>query len=63
MPALVIRVPVVVGDDVTKGQALAILEAMKMENEVRAPMAGRITELAVQEGQTVEKGALLVTIG
>jgi biotin carboxyl carrier protein len=62
MPALVIKTSVAEGDEVEEGQPLAILEAMKMENEVRSPMKGKITKLAVREGQTVDKGALLVTI-
>jgi biotin carboxyl carrier protein len=39
-----------------------VVEAMKMENELRAPRAGRVSEVAVREGQAVETGALLVVI-
>jgi biotin carboxyl carrier protein len=63
MPGVVKEVRVEPGQAVEGGQALLILEAMKMENEIRAPLAGRIEALHVQAGQTVEKGARLVTVG
>ena len=44
------------------GQGLVVVEAMKMENELRAPRAGRIKEVTVSEGQAVETGALLVIL-
>jgi biotin carboxyl carrier protein len=44
------------------GQGLVVMEAMKMENEIRAPRAGRVKEAPVQEGQAVETGALLVLL-
>ena len=44
------------------GQGLLILEAMKMENEIRAPHAGTITTLSVSRGQAVEKGQLLLVL-
>jgi len=47
---------------VSAGQALALLEAMKMENELRAPRAGIVSRVAVQAGQRVEQGQLLITI-
>lgn len=62
MPGLVVKVMSSVGGNVTKGQALLILEAMKMENEVRAPADGVIKEMCVQQGRTVEKGDLLVVL-
>jgi biotin carboxyl carrier protein len=40
-----------------------VIEAMKMENELRAPRAGRVQELPVREGQAVEAGALLAVVG
>jgi biotin carboxyl carrier protein len=40
-----------------------VIEAMKMENELRAPRGGRLTELLVREGQAVEAGALLAVVG
>ena len=63
MPGIVKEVRVQRGQPVEGGQALLILEAMKMENEIRAPLAGRIEALHVAPGQAVEKGALLVTVG
>jgi pyruvate carboxylase subunit B len=63
MPGVVKEVRAAPGAAVAEGQALLILEAMKMENEVRAPHAGRVEALHARAGQSVEKGALLVTIG
>ena len=63
MPGIVKELRVAAGDAVVAGQALLILEAMKMENEIRAPLAGRVERLHVQRGQAVEKGALLVSLG
>jgi biotin carboxyl carrier protein len=48
------------GDEVTLGQSLLVLEAMKMENEVRSPRAGRIRSIEVTSGQAVGGGDLLV---
>lgn len=63
MPGIVTRVPVKVGDLVTKQSTLVILESMKMENELRAPREGTIIRVNVTPGQAVEKGYLLVVIG
>jgi biotin carboxyl carrier protein len=62
MPGRVVRVLVETGKDVEAGQGLVVVEAMKMENELRAQRAGRVEEIAVREGQTVETGALLVIV-
>lgn len=62
MPGKVVAVKVKVGDEVAKGQGLIILEAMKMENEVASPCAGKVTALGVAPGQTVEAGSLLVAV-
>ena len=62
MPGRVLRVQVSPGDDVPAGQGLVVVEAMKMENELKAPRAGRVLEVAVREGQAVETGALLVVL-
>lgn len=62
MPGLVVRVEVEVGQAVTAGQGLVIVEAMKMENELKAPANGVIASIAVEAGQTVEKGAILLTL-
>jgi len=62
MPGKLVRVLVRAGQDVGAGQGLVVMEAMKMENEIRAPRAGRVKEAPVQEGQAVETGALLVLL-
>jgi len=59
----VVRVLEAPGADVRAGQGLVVIEAMKMENEIRAPRAGRLREVAVREGQAVEAGALLAVVG
>jgi len=63
MPGNVWKILVNVGDQVKEGDALLILEAMKMENEIAAPCAGTVKEIPVQEGQAVSKDAVLVVIG
>lgn len=62
MPGKIIRLLVSKGDQVQEGQVVCILEAMKMENELKAPRAGRVKTLTVQPGQNVEKGAVLAEI-
>jgi biotin carboxyl carrier protein len=62
MPGLVVRVQVVEGQHVEAGAALVVVEAMKMENELRAARAGVVRTIHVTIGQAVEKGALLVTM-
>ena len=63
MPGTILGVNVKEGDAVTAGQVLCILEAMKMENEIKAPGAGTIKQVLVARGQAVETGAPLVVIG
>ncbi|CAN5686143.1 acetyl-CoA carboxylase biotin carboxyl carrier protein subunit [soil metagenome] len=60
MPGLVVRIEVDVGDDVKQGQGVVVMEAMKMENELRAESAGRVGRVLVQPGDVVQKGAVLV---
>jgi biotin carboxyl carrier protein len=60
MPGLVVRVRVAAGDLVEEGQGLVVMEAMKMENELRAPAAGTVKRVHAQAGSAVDKGALLV---
>jgi biotin carboxyl carrier protein len=50
------------GDDVQKGQGLVVVEAMKMENEIGSPRHGRVKEVAVVPGVTVESGARLIVL-
>lgn len=61
MPGKIVRVEVKLGQAVEKGDALLVMEAMKMENIIRAPQAGVITAIKVQVGQAVETGADLAT--
>lgn len=63
MPGIVRELRVAPGDAVRKGQPLLILEAMKMQNEVRADADGTVAEVHVTVGTTVAKGAALVTLG
>ena len=63
MPGKVVRVLVKLGDEVTEGQGLVVVEAMKMENELKSPKAGKVLELAAVEGAAVESGARLVVVG
>ena len=62
MPGLIVRVDTRVGDQVAAGQGLVVMEAMKMENELRAPAAGVVKTIAVSTGMAVEKGAVLVEL-
>jgi biotin carboxyl carrier protein len=62
IPGRVVAVSVAEGDEVEVGQQLLVIEAMKMQNELRSPRAGRVERLAVGSGQTVELGALLLVI-
>jgi biotin carboxyl carrier protein len=62
MPGKVVRVLVREGDDVAAGQGLVVVEAMKMENEIAAPRAGKVKEVAVAPGVTVETGAKLLVL-
>src|SRR5437899_7601031 len=62
MPGLVVRVEVVAGQVVELGGGLVVVEAMKMENELRATHAGVVTQIHVKAGDRVEKGAALVTV-
>jgi len=63
MPGKVVHVDVAVGQAVQPGDALIVLEAMKMENEFRATTAGQVAEVRVQVGQAVNPGDVLVVIG
>lgn len=62
MPGKVIQILVREGDAVSEGQGVIVVEAMKMENELRAPRSGTVASLRVKEGAAVEAGALLLTI-
>ncbi|MEO5799125.1 MAG: acetyl-CoA carboxylase biotin carboxyl carrier protein subunit [Gemmatimonadales bacterium] len=62
MPGLVVRIAVSEGDVVAAGTGLVVLEAMKMENELKAPAAGTVRGIRVTAGQAVEKGQVLLEL-
>lgn len=62
MPGKIMCILVAEGDQVAEGDVICILEAMKMENELKAPLAGVVKTLHVQAGQDVEMGVLLAEI-
>ena len=62
MPGNILDVSCTVGQAVTAGQTLIVLEAMKMENEIVAPVAGTVASINVKKGDTVETDAVLVTL-
>jgi pyruvate carboxylase subunit B len=62
MPGMVVKVEVAEGDVVRAGQGIVIVEAMKMENELRASAAGRVTRVHVQRGVAVAKDQVLVEL-
>jgi pyruvate carboxylase subunit B len=62
MPGLIVRVNVNVGDRVEAGQGIVVMEAMKMENELRATAPGTVQSIEVAAGTAVEKGTLLVRL-
>jgi biotin carboxyl carrier protein len=62
MPGKVVRVLVKPGDPVRARQPIAVIEAMKMENELRAGRDGIVVELAVTGGQSVEAGTLIAVV-
>jgi biotin carboxyl carrier protein len=62
MPGLVVKVQVEPGQQVAAGTPLVVLEAMKMENQLKAPAAGVVAEVRVLAGAAVEKGQVLVVL-
>src|SRR5262245_34147031 len=62
MPGKVVRLLVRQGDQVAAGQGVIVVEAMKMQNEVRSPKAGRLIELRVSQGDTVNANQLLAVV-
>ena len=63
MQGTIVKVLVAVGDAVEVGQAVCVLEAMKMENQITAEKAGTVTEIKVAAGDTVGAGDVVVVIG
>ena len=62
MPGKVVRVLVAPGAEVAEGQGLVVVEAMKMENELKSPKAGKVLEVFAKEGSTVEANAKLLSV-
>src|SRR5438445_4325519 len=62
MPGRVVRVLVAAGDQIERRQPVVVVEAMKMENELRSPKTGRVKDVAVTPGTSVEAGRVLVVI-
>lgn len=62
MPGKVVRVLLKAGDEVAAGQGVVVVEAMKMQNEVKSPKAGRVVEVRVVEGDTVNANQVLAVV-
>ncbi len=63
MPGTILNVPVKAGQAVKKGDVLVVLEAMKMENEIKAAKDATVVSVAVSKGESVNTGTVLVTLG
>lgn len=63
IPGLILELKAVVGDTVTAGQTVAIMEAMKMENNISSPADGKVMEVRVAKGATVADGDVIMVIG
>ena len=62
MPGVVLECSVAEGDEVTEGQSLMMIESMKLQTEILAPLSGTVATLSVEAGQSFDKGAVLVEI-
>jgi biotin carboxyl carrier protein len=62
MPGMVLKIKKNISDKVAQGETILILEAMKMENDLRSPRSGILSEIMAKEGSAVEKGTVLFTI-
>jgi biotin carboxyl carrier protein len=62
MPGKVVKLLVTEGQEVEAGQGVIVVEAMKMENELKSALAGKVKEIFVEEGQVVESGAKLLLV-
>lgn len=63
MPGTILDIKVNVGDSVSAGQAIFVLEAMKMENDINAPCTGKVLSINTTKGSAVETGTVLAVIG
>ena len=62
MPGKIVRILVQAGDAVEAGQGLVVVEAMKMQNEIRSPKSGKVEKIVAKEGETVNAGDVLVWV-
>jgi biotin carboxyl carrier protein len=62
MPGKVVKLNVAAGAEVSEGESVLVIEAMKMENEIRSPIDGVVKEIGVAEGDTVETGVTLFVV-
>lgn len=62
MPGTILSFNVAIGDNVTEGQVVAVLEAMKMENELTAPASGEVISIHVEKGSSVVEGQVILQI-
>jgi biotin carboxyl carrier protein len=62
MPGRVVRLLVAVGDEVEEGQGVVVIEAMKMQNELKSPKPGRVVRVGVSVGDTVASGDVLLVV-
>jgi biotin carboxyl carrier protein len=62
MPGRVVRLLVAAGDEVEEGQGVVVIEAMKMQNELKSPKAGRVVRVGTSVGDTVGSGDVLVVV-
>jgi biotin carboxyl carrier protein len=62
MPGKIVRVLLTAGADVVAGQGIVVMEAMKMQNEMKSSMSGRIRKIEVVEGETVRSGDLIAIV-
>ncbi len=62
MPGKVVRILAAAGDEIEAGQGLIVVEAMKMQNEMKSPKAGRVVEVKTKDGATVAAGEVLMVI-
>jgi biotin carboxyl carrier protein len=62
MPGKIVRILVKVGDEVAAGRGIVVVEAMKMQNELKTPRDGRVTAIEVKENDSVNAGAVLAVI-
>jgi biotin carboxyl carrier protein len=62
MPGLVVKLLINEGDEVSQGQGVIVVEAMKMENEIASPVDGKVKAIKVEEGQAVNKNDLMIVI-